>query len=362
MLELVKILMLEDNEVDAEMIQHQLSKDKLPYLFQVAENKESFLDALSGFGPDIILSDHSLPGFNSMDALATARGLQPHIPFIIVTGTVSEEFAAGIIKLGADDYILKDRLARLSNAIITTIQLRRSELEKQEALAAKQAMEREIICRQILEQQKIARTIMDTQEKERNRLGQELHDNINQILVTVKMYLATAVAKNGEIQHLVQFPLDLVDKTIEEIRTLSSRLATPSKNIRLKDVVQSLADELARQQGIDVQLEYELPDKLISDELKLNIFRIVQEQFTNIAKHAAASQIQVYLLEVPDHIVILVADNGKGFNVNNSRTGIGLSNIMNRVEAFNGSVEILTGPGQGCEIRCKIPLPKRHSF
>jgi signal transduction histidine kinase len=361
MLELVKILMLEDNEADAEMIQHQLSKDKLSCLFLVAENKESFLDALSGFEPDIILSDHSLPGFNSMDALAISRGLRPDIPFIIVTGTVSEEFAAGIIKLGADDYILKDRLARLSNAIITTIQIRRSEREKQEALAAKQAMEQEIAGRQILEQQKIARTVMDTQEKERNRLGQELHDNINQILVTVKIYLTSAVAKNDQIAHLVQHPLDLVDKTIEEIRVLSSRLTTPLKNIKLKDVISNLAVELTREQGIDVQLEYELADELISDELKLNIFRIIQEQLTNITKHAAASEVQVYLFEVPGYIAILVADNGKGFNVNNSRAGIGLSNIMSRVEAFNGTVEILSEPGKGCEIHCKIPLTEKHS-
>jgi len=131
--ESLKILLLEDNPFDAEIIKGLLVKEKLNCEFSLAINKETYLLALGQFHPDIILSDHTLPQFNSMDALVIARQRYPGIPFIVVTGTVSEEFAASIIKLGADDYILKDRLAKLSSAIITTIQRGKYEKEKREA-------------------------------------------------------------------------------------------------------------------------------------------------------------------------------------------------------------------------------------
>ena len=130
--ERLKILILEDSDTDAAIVQHLLLKEKLQCEFVVAVNKETYQAALDQFQPDIILSDHSLPQFDSADALLLARQRFPGIPFIMVTGTASEEFAAGIIKLGADDYILKDRMARLPAVIIKTIQRRRSENERQE--------------------------------------------------------------------------------------------------------------------------------------------------------------------------------------------------------------------------------------
>src|SRR6202008_4033867 len=129
----LKILLLEDNPFDAEIIKRLLLKEKLNCEFSMATDKETYLLALEQFHPDIILSDHSLPQFNSKEALVIARQRYPGIPFIMVTGTVSEEFAANIIKLGADDYILKDRLAKLSSAITTTIQRGKYEKEKREA-------------------------------------------------------------------------------------------------------------------------------------------------------------------------------------------------------------------------------------
>src|SRR5258708_4289264 len=95
----IKILILEDNDTDAEIVQHLLLKEKLKCEFIVAVDQRSYQAALDQFQPDIILSDHSLPQFDSTDALILARQQYPGIPFIMVTGTASEEFAAGIIKL-----------------------------------------------------------------------------------------------------------------------------------------------------------------------------------------------------------------------------------------------------------------------
>ncbi len=122
----LKILLLEDNRTDAEIIKHLLVKEKMNCEFHLAMDKKNFIRALGDFAPEVILSDHSLPQFNSSAALDIARSMLPNVPFIMVTGAVSEEFAANIIKQGADDYILKDRMARLPAAIEAALKQRRA--------------------------------------------------------------------------------------------------------------------------------------------------------------------------------------------------------------------------------------------
>src|SRR6185437_3475256 len=97
-------------------------------------NEEEFLTSLDQFAPDIILSDNSLPQFDATEALKIVRERSLYIPFILVTGTVSDEFAATIIKQGADDYILKDRLSRLPNAIQVSLRQRQIEKDRLEAV------------------------------------------------------------------------------------------------------------------------------------------------------------------------------------------------------------------------------------
>src|SRR3989337_447774 len=122
----LRILMLEDDLIDADIVQWAL-KEHFPCLFNVAGNKEAYCEALDQFQADLILADNAFPRFNAKEALEMVLERSLNIPFILVTGTVSEEFAANIIKLGADDYILKDRLTRLPGAIEAAMQKKQSE-------------------------------------------------------------------------------------------------------------------------------------------------------------------------------------------------------------------------------------------
>ena len=117
----IKILHLEDSLSDAELVKRILRKGKLEYDILLVDNKAGFLDALANFCPDVILSDHSLPSFNSHIALDIIRKAGIKTPFILITANVSEEFAVDVLNRGADDYILKDRLERLPIAINNTL-------------------------------------------------------------------------------------------------------------------------------------------------------------------------------------------------------------------------------------------------
>jgi CheY-like chemotaxis protein len=112
----VKILLLEDNPSDVELLKYELKHSGMSFDIKVVDSREAYLNALKDFRPEVILSDHSLPSFNSIEALALARQ-KSMVPFILVTGTVSEEFAVSCMKAGATDYILKASLKRLPSAI-----------------------------------------------------------------------------------------------------------------------------------------------------------------------------------------------------------------------------------------------------
>lgn len=219
----------------------------------------------------------------------------------------------------------------------------------------KRRMEQEILDQKIQEQKKITRAIILAQEKERNHLGLELHDNINQILVGTKLYLGVAAKGDTKVEEAIRYPLELIDQTINEIRLLTSRQVTPLKNINLKELIQKILDKLDETMAIKTVLVYDVPGELIDDDLKLNIYRIIQEQVNNIIKHSAAKTITI-LLNISDSCInIVVTDDGKGFVVTKKRKGIGISNMINRVESYNGTVAMDSSPGKGCEIRICIP-------
>lgn len=127
-----RVLHLEDLPDDAYLIERELRKSNHEFEIKVVDNQCEFEAALDEFRPDIILSDHSLPSFNSLTAMEILKKANLKIPFILVTGAVSDEFAFQTMKKGAADYILKDRLQRLPSAIFNSLEKVRMEAMQQE--------------------------------------------------------------------------------------------------------------------------------------------------------------------------------------------------------------------------------------
>jgi CheY-like chemotaxis protein/nitrogen-specific signal transduction histidine kinase len=139
----LKILHLEDTPSDAELIVRELKKGKIQFEILVVANKKAFKNALQNFAPDILLTDHTLPSFDSLEAIKILNQRGVKIPVILVTSTVSDEFAVEVMKAGADDYILKDRLHRLPQAVRNAMEknsvkqkLHESELFNKEVLSS----------------------------------------------------------------------------------------------------------------------------------------------------------------------------------------------------------------------------------
>ncbi len=129
----VRILHLEDVSFDAELIARQLSRANLSCTIKVVDQRKDFEQALEEFVPEIILSDHSLPSFSSFEALKLIQERQLKIPFVLVTGTMSDEFAVEAMKLGIDDYVIKERLHRLPNVVSNVLQKHKLRIENEHA-------------------------------------------------------------------------------------------------------------------------------------------------------------------------------------------------------------------------------------
>src|SRR5258708_27100045 len=112
-----RILHLEDSKSDADLVKRLLQKAGLKFEYFFADNEKKFLEGIREFDPDVILCDHALPQFDSIMAFDIYEEMKLEIPFILVTGSVSEEYAVAMIKKGIDDYLLKSNLQRLPLAI-----------------------------------------------------------------------------------------------------------------------------------------------------------------------------------------------------------------------------------------------------
>lgn len=341
--------MLEDDPVDAELIVGLLRKKTPEIEFTLASTQPEYELALRRIRPDLILADNSLPQFDASDALLYARLQAPDIPFIMVTGTVSEEYAVEMIKAGADDYILKDRLARLPAAIEAAINQRRAQTEKRR-------LEEEQVKLQIRQQKELTRAILRAAEQERTALGRELHDNINQILASVNLRLGYYLEEPEGNMAILEDCQRGLEAAIREMRHLSHQMVMPSFSEKsLRGELGLLAEHYIPALSITLDIQ-KVNENRVPPQVKEALYRIVQEQLSNIHKHAKANLVQVRMSTDTGWVVLMIIDDGVGFDPKVKRQGIGISNIYHRAESFDGKVEIVSRPGAGCTLVVKIPV------
>jgi PAS domain S-box-containing protein len=221
-------------------------------------------------------------------------------------------------------------------------------------------LQNQLVEEKIRRQQEIAQAVIDAQEKERETLGRELHDNISQVLTTARLYLICAKDSPAPAQqmNMIQRSSDTINSAIEEIRRLSkSMIETFHKEVGLELSLNDLIENIQLVQKFQIRLNFSVPnEQKLDDKLKKTVFRIIQEQLNNIVKHAEASVITIDIIQKKHSLQVSVADNGKGFDITLKRKGIGISNIISRTELFNGRVKIDSSPGNGCRMQVSFNI------
>jgi PAS domain S-box-containing protein len=225
-------------------------------------------------------------------------------------------------------------------------------------LTERKELEARLLHEEIQKQKQINQATIAAQEQERNNISRELHDNVNQLLMSSKLYISTAQLTPDQSKELLSKAVEYQSMAVEEIRKLSKSLSSSFiKTVGLKESIKDVVYNMQMLEKLDVQFSFEscLEEKL-SNEQKLMLFRVIQEQTNNIIKHAAARKVKILINEADGLVSLVITDDGKGFDTNEKGKGIGLVNIFSRADAYNGEVNIVSSTGKGCTLDLKFPL------
>ena len=205
----------------------------------------------------------------------------------------------------------------------------------------------------------LLQAVIEAQEKEREEISYELHENINQVLSVCKLKLGTALKGNKADAALLNEIKANIDQVIEETRNISQGLSIST--LQLIGLPQAVNDLISRINKIYwIKIKIKIKGRKLAEKIDLKIsitlLRVIQEQIRNILKHSGASKVDILLEFTINEISVVITDDGKGFDKSTVKKGLGLTNIINRVENYNGTISLNTKIGKGCSLIATIPI------
>lgn len=225
-------------------------------------------------------------------------------------------------------------------------------------ISERKRLEKEILQNELAYQRLVHQATIDSQENERAEIGKELHDNVNQVLTTTKLYLDLAQTNAELREDLLVKSVKNINSVIQEIRQLSRSLMDPSiDDLGLLYSLNDLIENIHLTQKLKVQLAAdETIESALDPKQKLALFRIIQESLNNSLRHANASLVTISLFLQNGQLHTLVQDNGIGFQKENIKKGAGLKNIQNRIYLINGTLQMESMPNKGCTLHIQFPV------
>jgi hypothetical protein len=218
---------------------------------------------------------------------------------------------------------------------------------------------------QILETEKVDKLLKDQeligldamlegQEKERQRIAQDIHDNLGGKLSTLKLYLEDIESTNPEAFEKINL---LLDDTYNDVRNIAhEKQSSALIDKGLIPAVQLVANRIKGSKKLGINVNNIDFNSRIQNFKELQLFRIIQELLTNTIKHAKAKQVNIQFSEDENQLSLIYEDDGIGFNPNTSKRGLGLTNIEQRVTKINGNYALDTSAGNGTTVIINVPL------
>jgi signal transduction histidine kinase len=355
-------LVVEDSAVDAELLLRQLRGEGFDPQAERVDQAETFVAALGRADWDVVLCDFAMPGFSGPEALQLLQASGKDIPFIIVTGAIGEEAAVGIMKAGALDFVLKNRIARLGPAVRREVHdARMRQQQRLDAAARVESQQKLEIAHQQLRQ--LSGKILQLQEHERMLLSRGLHDDVGQSLTGLQLQLQAIRrrAANDTDGKALDESIQIVGQLLAQVRDLSLDLRPPQLDQLGLAAALRWYGERKVERLPELTLHFEAQDLPPLDaDVETAAFRIVQEAMTNVLRHAVAHRVSIALENHEGGLKVLVQDDGRGFDVaaaqDRARRGasLGLLDIQERAAMAGGRVDIQSRPG--CT-RVVIQLP-----
>ena len=412
----LRVLFVEDDPVDTELAVRELQKSGFTMKWQRVDTQADFMNRLTQDPPDIIISDDAMPQFSAGEALQRLRESGLTIPFIVVSHAIGEEEAVQLMRNGAADYLRKDRMGRLGEAVRHALEeqrLRSQYAEVQEKLrllnrdlekrvlertaqleASTRAKAHELFERQQVERRlrQLADTLEDqvkerthqlttsyarlralatdltiAEQTERRRLATELHDYLAQMLVVTRMKVDQLLRHdhNLDVRTILHEADQLLHQSLDYTRTLVSELTPQALYERgLSAAVRWLGDQMRRQQILTVEISLDTLELPLPEADAVLLFHSIRELLFNVFKHGKTDRASVLMSYDQEVLSITVSDHGCGFEVSDlSDDGsdrFGLLSVRERMIALGGGFDLQSEPGKGTVASLHLPFKMSH--
>jgi signal transduction histidine kinase len=385
----LQVLIVEDSENDASLLEIELERAGYDPVCHRVETPEAMSAALERQVWDVVIADYVMPHFNGLAALNLVAEKGLDIPFIVVSGHITEETAVEAMKAGAHDYVMKDRLARLGRAIereLREAEVRRRRREAEEEVRrGHEALRRahdelELRVQQrtaelktanqklktaIGELEDLQHQLLDITETERRRIGLDLHDDLGQRLTGIALMskgLELRLARNKSNEaHDAASLHSLVQEAINRTRDVAKDLATLDLQEKdLPDALEDLAASAAKLYGITCLFKAEGKIPPLGPNVVGHLYRIAQEAVKNAYKHGKTKRVTIGLANNSHTIVMTVENTGKPYPdlKSHARTGIGVRIMEHRAKVIGASFDIEPVRTRGTRVTCRLPFPE----
>ncbi|MDX2230878.1 MAG: response regulator [Leptolyngbyaceae cyanobacterium bins.349] len=341
------ILLVDDTPDNLRLLSTMLTSQG--YDVRSVRSGSAALMGVQAQAPDLILLDINMPEMNGYEVCQKlkANSDTQGIPVIFISALNEVFDKVKAFTVGGVDYISKpfqveEVLVRVENQL----QLRRLQVELQRSLEQERALNQRIEELATLE--------------ERNRIARDIHDSLGHALVALNIQMETALTLwKDSPDKAYEFLVEAKQLGSEALQATRQSVADmrfdPLKGRGLADAIAALTQEFYRTTGIQPDCAIHLTQPL-STQVSTVLYRIVQEGLTNICKHAHATVVTIQLQSTDDGLCLALQDNGKGFQLDENRTGFGLQGMQERVTALGGHLEITSKPGTGCLVRAALPI------
>ena len=351
----IRVLLIEDDEDDSILLEGLLAEvASVKYEVTWSQTYEEGLQELEKGIYDVCLLDYHLGSRDGLEILSTVEESAEKPPIIILTGQGDYMIDLRAMKYGAADFLVKDQMSgpMLERVI-------RYSIERKKSKDALWESERQL--------KHLSSALLKVQENERRAVAAELHDNLGQLLTAIKFNIESVLVRmepDESCARDLQALIPTIQAAVEQVRNIYTGLMpTVLDDLGILATLSWFCREFQNDHpNIEVGINSEVSEQDISADLKLEIFRIVQDALNNVAVHSKADHARVSLLGEDRCIWLEIWDNGNGFDVSHTLSGmcqtcgLGLMSMKRRAELSAGSFQIESAVGSGTLIRVKWAL------
>jgi signal transduction histidine kinase len=350
----LRVLLVEDDEDDYVLVRDLLCETAAQnYELTWVQTYDAGLEMMCSPRHDVCLLDYRLGARDGLNLFQEALAKGCKAPVIFLTGQGDYQVDVEAMHAGAAEYLVKDEISPrlLERSIRYAVERKRAEQTLQES----ERQLRFLSCR-----------LLAAQEEERKRIAGELHDSIGSCLSAVKFGMENAL-KQMEEGRATPEPLkalvSLTRRTIDDLRRIMADLRPPMlDDLGFIVTIRWLCREFQEIYGhVRMDIAIGVQEDEIPEQLKMTLFRVLQEALNNIAKYSQTARVELFLGKDAEGLEMVIKDYGVGFDMQsvlameNHKKGLGLTSMKERVELTDGSFFIQTMLGLGTTIRASWP-------